>query len=187
MIQIFTAIYNPVAALLTDNENHKYQVDYYGSYLRKQFIFQFINQFSAYFFIAVKQRHTAFGCPENDCMGLLRAQLTMTLAFLVVMAIVQILMKTIKVSVMLWWEERSLRKELEGTGKEIPARGFVEEQAKYEPFRIREQIEAMVQLVIALGYVLIFGAVAPRIVPLCFCVFAVQFRATAYMTTRSYR
>jgi len=96
-------------------------------------------------------------------------------------------MATVKVKFFIWLEDRALAAECEKEGKEVPLRGFLEEQAKYEEYRIRAQIEGMVQLVVSLGYVLIFGAVAPRIVPLCFCVFVVQLRATAYMTTSSCR
>ena len=56
MIQIFTLIYNWMAPELTRAENHKYQDAYYDSYLKKMFIFQFINQYSAMLFIAVKQQ-----------------------------------------------------------------------------------------------------------------------------------
>merc|ERR1719329_1050910 len=42
-------------------------------------------------------------------------------------------------------------------------------------------------LVISLGYVLIFGAVVPLSIPMCFLVFVVQLRATAYQATTSSR
>merc|ERR1719263_1037275 len=45
----------------------------------------------------------------------------------------------------------------------------------------------MMQLVVSLGYVLIFGAVAPIVVLFCFCVFLVQLRATAYRATTTCR
>lgn len=187
MIQIFTLIFNVMVDALTKAENHKYQNDFYSSYLMKSFIFQFVNQFSAYFFIAVKQKHTDAGCPNNDCMALLKEQLSMTLCCLVAARIFQVALSSVKVTLIMWWEERTLRKALEGTGKEIPVRGYIEEQSKYDEFRIREQIEGMIQLVVALGYVLIFGTIAPIIIALCFLVFMVQFRSNAYLTTQSCR
>jgi len=187
MIQVFQFIYNGVAEYMTKKENHKYQVDFYNSYLMKLFIFQFVNQFSAYFFIAIKQQHTTWGCPNGDCIELLRYQLSMTLFLLSLMRIGQVVFSSVKVRVIMWWEDRAIQKECEGTGQEVPYRGFLEEQAKYEDYRIRQQIEGMIQLVVALGYVLIFGAVAPRIVPLCLILFIVQLRLTAYMTTTSCR
>lgn len=68
-------------------------------------------------------------------------------------------------------------------GKDAPVYSYVEEQSKYKPFRIREQIEVMTQLSLTLGYVLIFGALAPLIIPLCCIVFFVQLRAGAVLLT----
>merc|ERR1719224_2004 len=88
MIQVFQFVYNNVAEISTKMENHKYQVDFYGSYLMKLFIFQFVNQFSAFFFIAVKQKFTRWGCPDDDCVALLRGQLSTTLTVISLLQIV---------------------------------------------------------------------------------------------------
>jgi len=74
MIQVFTQIYNRLAEYSTIAENHKYQTDFYSSYLAKMFIFQFVNQYSAFFYIAIKQQFTPAGCPTvfdtpNNCVG----------------------------------------------------------------------------------------------------------------------
>lgn len=68
-------------------------------------------------------------------------------------------------------------------GLEPPVYSFVEEQSKYGQFRVREQIEVMTQLSLILGYILIFGCVAPRIVPLCALVFMIQIRAAGVLMT----
>merc|ERR1719408_554696 len=104
----------------------------------KLFIFQFVNQFSAYFFIAVKQKHTKWGCPDNDCITLLRQQLSMTLAICSVVQVVMACVQTVKVKIFMWLEDRALQQECEKEGKEVPPRGFIEEQAKYEEYRIRK-------------------------------------------------
>lgn len=186
MIQVFQFIFNKMAESLTKAENHKYQYDYYNSYLRKLFIFQFVNQYSAFFYIAVKQQYTEDGCPKDDCIQLLKMQLSMTLLLCTAVSLSQVVLASGKVWLTLYLEDREMRKGLK-EGEEIPTRSYLEEQSKYEEFRIRAQIEGMMQLVVALGYVLIFGAVAPRIVPLCLCVFLVQLRATAYQSTTTFR
>merc|ERR1719326_703241 len=89
----------------------------------------------------------------------------------------QVLVASLQVKFALWWETYQMTSK----GLTPPPRSFAEEQSKYLPFRIREQIEAMLQLVIPLGYVLIFGAVAPITVPMCFAVFVVQLRASAHL------
>lgn len=66
---------------------------------------------------------------------------------------------------------------------DLPLRSYAEEQSKHAEFRVRQQIESMCMLVISLGYVLIFGAVAPIMVPFCMGVFVLELRFTALMLT----
>merc|ERR1719174_3107042 len=179
MIQVFTLIYNTMAEALTVAENHKYQEDFYSSYLKKMFIFQLVNQYSAFFYMAVNQQFTEAGCPNDDCVWLLQKSLPMTLAVLAVLQFVQVIVGTLMVKFNLWLEGYFMEK----AGKERPVYGYVEEQAKYGQFRVREQIEVMTQLSLTLGYVLIFGCVAPRIVPLCFLIFLIQLRASGILMT----
>merc|ERR1719272_91350 len=65
--------------------------------------------------------------------------------------------------------------------QDLPKLCFAETQSSYADYRIREQIEMMSQLVISLGFVILFGGVAPLIVPFCLVVFVIQFRVTAYL------
>jgi hypothetical protein len=88
---------------------------------------------------------------------------------------------TVVVEVKLWLEKRAISK----AGGDPPRYCFVEKQSKFGKFRIREQIEVMTQLSLTLGYVLIFGAIVPLVVPLCFLVFVVQLRAGAVLVTTS--
>jgi hypothetical protein len=64
---------------------------------------------------------------------------------------------------------------------------WIETQAKYPGYQINEQIETMLELVLALGYVLIFGSVAFGTVLWCFAVFFIQLRANAYFLTSNAR
>lgn len=179
IVQSFTIFFNWMAEALTNAENHKYQENFYNSYLSKMFIFQFGNQYSAYFYIAVKQQFTTLRCQNDDCVGVMRQQLPPMLMFLAIMRVVQVVLATLKVEYKLWKETQDYIRE----GGEVPDYCFVERQSKFDKFRIREQIEVMTQLTITLGYVLIFGAIAPGIVPLCFVVFVVQLRADAITVT----
>merc|ERR1719162_1326383 len=173
MVQVFTQIFNWMAEALTLGENHKFQDDFYTSYLKKMFIFQLVNQYSAFFYIAVKQQFTTAGCPDDDCVALIQQSLPMTLLVLAIMGVVQLVMGTLKVKFALWYEQYQMRSNVRyADNHEDTVYSYVEEQGKYGDFRVREQIELMTQLSLTLGYVLIFGAIAPRIVPICFVVFA---------------
>merc|ERR1719333_1662567 len=92
---------------------------------------------------------------------------------------VQVVMATVMVWLKLWYEDYQMKK----SGETVPERTDVETQGKFGPYRTREQIEAMTQLCLALGYVLIFGGVAPLVVPMCCLVFLVQIRASAVLIT----
>jgi hypothetical protein len=181
MIQVFTQIFNWMAEALTIAENHKFQRDFYNSYLCKMFIFQLVNQYSAFLYTAVKQQFDKRGCPEAGCVEALRMALPPTLAVLAFLRIVQVVVATLQVRILLWLEDREFTKK----GELPPKRSFVEVQGKYGPYRTREQIEAMTSLCLTLGFVLVFGGVVPVIVPLCFIVFTVQLRASAVLVTSS--
>jgi len=179
MIQVFTQIYNILAEKLTLGENHKYQDDFYTSYLQKMFIFQLVNQYSAFFYMAVKMQFTPRGCPNDDCVGVIQQTMPITLLVLCAMQFVQVLVGTWIVKLTLWYEKYQMVHE----GTEEIVYSYVEEQSKYGQFRVREQIEVMSQLSLTLGYILIFGCVAPRIVPLCFLAFMIQLRASGILMT----
>jgi len=177
-IKIFEFIWNILCPILTEFENHKYPDDFYNSFLIKQFMFGFVNNYWAFLFLAIKQKFTATGCPDGGCLLAVRKQLVITLAILSACRILQVLIEALLVKFSLWWEDRALKKEL-GV-EEIPKRSFVEEQSKYADFGVQEQVQNMIQLVVPLGYVMLFGGIAPLIVPMCFVVFAISLRAGGY-------
>jgi len=176
-IKIFELIFNVLGQHLNNFENHKYQVSDYTSYLRKQFLFQFVNNYTAFFYLALKQRFTEAGCPPGGCLLCLRRDLTITLVILTVARIGQVMLSSVQVTWRLRREAAVLQKKHDG---EPPLRSFTELQSDYGICREREQIEMMIQLLISMGYVVLFGGVAPIIVPFSFLVFAVQLRACAF-------
>jgi len=178
-IKIFEFLFNILAGFLTDWENHKYSDSFYNSYLIKQFLFAFVNSYWAFLYLAIKQRHTDKGCPAGGCLWVMRKQLTITLVILSVLRIVAVILQTFTVKFKLWMEDRALKKELDV--EELPKRSFVEEQAKYADFRTIEYVQAMMQLVVPLGYVILFGGIAPITIPFAFCVFAVSLRAQGFL------
>jgi len=178
-IKIFEFLFNILAGFLTNWENHKYAESFYNSYLLKQFLFTFVNSYWAFFYLAIKQRHTDKGCPAGGCLWVMRKQLTITLIILSVLQIVGVVLQTFIVKLKIWLEDRALKKEL--NVEELPKRSFVEEQAKYSNFHTIEQVQAMLQLVIPLGYVILFGGVAPITIVFAFGVFAVSLRARGFL------
>jgi len=131
IIQVFTQVFQLMVQAITKKENHKYQKDFYESFLKKTFIFQFVNQYCPWFYIGVKQQFTTHGCTlTGDCVGMLKAQLPMTLMCLVMMRIVLVIVAAVKVKVALWLE----RRQMVAAGLPPPVYSFVEEQSKYSKF-----------------------------------------------------
>jgi len=83
-------------------------------------------------------------------------------------------------------QEESSRVRAGSTGysTDCSTHSWPEEQAKYGQFRLPEQIEFMLELVLALGFVLLFSSVA-TVGPVIFCllVFIIQLRTSAYFLT----
>jgi len=177
-IKMFEVIWNILCPLLTEFENPKYADDYYNSFLIKMFLFGFVNNYWAFFFLAIKQKYTVAGCPVGGCLWAVRKQLIITLAILSACRVFQVVVEALLVKFMLWWEDRCLKKAL-GT-QDIPKRSYVEEQCKYSDFSAAEQVQNMIQLIVPLGYVLMFGGIAPFIIPMAFFIFAFSLRAGGY-------
>lgn len=173
-IKIFEFTFQHLATKLTEYENHKYDCDFHDSLLWKLFLFSFVNNYSAFFFMTI--RNAWRGCLD-ECLEVSRNQVTLTLIVLGICSVVQMLMERFMVVLNLWWEVRQLKK----TGKEVPTRFMVEEQAKYSKVTETVEVQNMQNLVVSLGYVFLFGGVSAAVVPYSLVVFAVQLRAFAIM------
>jgi len=182
-IKIFEFFWNWMAPVLTSFENLPNQQLYYNSLLWKQFIFQAINSYTFVLYIAVKQKNSEEGCPAGGCLEYLRVRLAIALTILAVFRIIQMIVESLIVKIGLAWELHQLRK----AGEEPPERTCEEEQAKYGEFTDESQIENMIQLMLGLGFVNLFAAIAPIVVPFCLFIFVVSLRAQAYSLTEAFQ
>merc|ERR1719387_1525816 len=136
----------------------------------------------SFFYIAIKQRYTTLGCPAGGCLAFLRKQLIIVQVVLSLSRIAEIIAYSLWVRYTLWRELKQLQKDRRESGmmgeeEEIEnVRCYAEEQGKYAKFGLREQISGMNQCVISLGFVILFGAIAPIMVPFSLAVFMVQLR-----------
>lgn len=173
-IKIFEVTFQLLATKMTQYENHKYDSDFHDSLLWKLFLFSFVNNYSAFFFMTI--RNVWRGCLD-ECLEVSRNQVTMTLIVLGICSVLQMLADRFMVVLKLWWEVRQLKKQ----GKQVPTRFVVEEQAKYAKVDETVEVQNMQVLVVALGYVFLFGGVSAAVVPYSLVVFAVQLRSFAIM------
>lgn len=171
-IKVFEFLYDSIAQVLTELENHRHHESHYDSYLWKQFTFQCVNHYLGFFYLTMKQSRTREGCPDDNCLGILQKQMSVSFAMLSLCRIMHVAVYTMRVKYRLSrWKVC------------CSDATFAEEQSKYNSYRVRDQIENKVQLIISLGHVLLFGAATPVIIPLCLAEFVVQLQASAFQLT----
>jgi len=183
--------YDYLAGVLTDWENHKGHAEHYNSLIWKQAIFQSVNNYYPFLHLIMQQstRHSVY-CwggrwtgistgRHGDCLTVLREQISMTFFFLSLFRIVQALGACLYVQSLRIRKKRRLR---QAVGKDVEP-SFVEKQSEYVQFTDSQQVWTLLHPVLSLGHVLLFGAAAPIVVLLCFFVFAVNLRASAFLIT----
>lgn len=135
-----------------------------------------------FFYLAFLLKHSTFGCPIGGCLPVLRSQLVTVQLSLAVTGFVEQLITRLKVA----WSLRSAMKQHQSTTGGVEEEGemhHVEEQAMYINYHTRQQVETMTEIMISFGFVLIFGAVCPIMVPICFVNFAVTLRGYSHALT----
>lgn len=183
-IQIFQFLYNHLSLYLNEFENHQFESEFYDSLLWKRFAFGFVNSYWAFFYIAVKQRFTERGCRAGGCFIDLRNQLRMTLIILTGIQILMTVGQVAYVQLCLKWDQDKVAANKKRNLAKLRF-AFIEVQSHYVDFGIVEQIAMMQQLAITLGYVILFGGVAPIIIPFCFAAFGVNLRSAAFLLVTS--
>mmetsp|Transcript_105633 Transcript_105633/g.294888 ORF Transcript_105633/g.294888 Transcript_105633/m.294888 type:complete len:1028 (+) Transcript_105633:160-3243(+) len=184
-IKISEFCYNALSTNLAQFENHKYEDSFHDSWVWLQFLFQAINSYWAVVSIAINQLWSG-RCVNELCLQRLKEQTTLLMLILLSCSVAFSAIELALVRVSLELEDRNLKRQLgrEEAMKRASQRSFLEEQAKYRSFETKEQIENTLQLVLALGYVLLFGTLQPLVVPLCLVHFAVTLRVRAALLTR---
>jgi hypothetical protein len=181
MIKVFQMIFHALVNYLVEFENHKFHEDYFNSYLWKLFVFEYVNNYSAFFFLTISN------ADESRCQGdpaackiqtlqLLRSQVSMTMIVLIICSVIQVVSQIVIVKFKLWYEDYEYKKTF---GKDPPPRSSHEEQAKLAKIDEATEVQNMMTLVMALGFVFHFGGVAPLALVFTLVLFTVQLRAFA--------
>jgi len=166
------------AERLTHWENHKYQGGHYNSYVMKLFCFYFVNNYYPFIHMIFFQENTKAGCPPQGCLLMARTQLIQVYLILVLVSLGKALMVDWRAHLFVAWEEHMARREAGGDKLTL-----LEKQRVFGEFKEREQVELMVELVISLGFVTLFGALAPGTVVLCCIVFVFHMRVSSFLLT----
>jgi hypothetical protein len=190
-IKIAEFSYNALSAKLAEYENHKYEDAFHDCWAWQQFMFQAVNTYWACAAIAMAQiMHGQCGqdehrekAGEETCWGSLKIQLTMLMLILMGCSVAFLGLEWILVKINFWSEEQGLAKghPPDQAKRVLIERSYLEEQSKSNHFGTREQIENKLQLVLGLGFVLLFGTLQPLVVPLCLIHFAITVEIRAHL------
>eukprot|EP00747_Dinoflagellata_sp_TGD_P011287 gnl/TRDRNA2_/TRDRNA2_120620_c0_seq1.p1 gnl/TRDRNA2_/TRDRNA2_120620_c0~~gnl/TRDRNA2_/TRDRNA2_120620_c0_seq1.p1 ORF type:complete len:669 (-),score=96.30 gnl/TRDRNA2_/TRDRNA2_120620_c0_seq1:126-1874(-) len=193
-IKIYNAIWGIVAPLLVERQNPRTERDYYNLLVGKLFAFQVINAYNSFFYIAFFQKDTAAGCPNDDCIGLLRSSLLTTFGGLCACSVVEMVVPYVQFRLSLYREEQALRAQFEEkisqglmSKDEMPKHSFMEKQAKMSTYDMGARIDDFNSLMLTVGYVQLFCVVAPTVCLLALLVLALQLRADAWKLCSCFR
>ncbi len=74
-IQVMNFIYSFLANALSERENHRTDTQFEDSMITKIFLFQFVNSYASFFYLAFLAKYIDGGCPDNNCMKSLSSNL----------------------------------------------------------------------------------------------------------------
>lgn len=186
--------------MLVRLENPQTQVEYINRLVWKLFLFGFLNSYNAFLYISLFQRWRSASlasdlrCPNDDCIELLRTSLASTYCTLGAMSILGMAQPYLT----MWWQIRSedkkvqqkLQERIKGGSDEkdqIIKRAFMERQGKMWVYEIDEYITDFLDLVVAVGYTLLFASVVPIVVIIALAILLVRLRADAWKLCSVYR
>ncbi|CAK0789078.1 unnamed protein product [Prorocentrum cordatum] len=184
-VQIFAyqLVWDSLSDKLVELQNPRTDMEARNMDVAVLFPFSFV---SAYANLAVKAVYedSPWGqsCLSEDCtkkMELLLYQVVLPVFFA---QAVSMLKPYVILRFSLWWEARRLLKQ----GRKIH-RGFIEVQAKRPPFGPSQLNSEMNIMAVLLGYVLLFGSVAPGIVVAVTLIFLVKIRIDAFKLCNVYQ
>lgn len=183
-INASNALFGWIAEKLTEFENHRWESTHYSSFMCKEIAFHFVNDYFPFVWLATQ---LAFPLLDSNVtteavtqgLVLLRHELSMTLTVLSIGHIFSLVFAVLSVRLRLWNK---------GYIKAHDSSTFLEKQSFREEYDYKRQCWCMLQPVVSLGHVMLFGTVAPIAVPLCLLVFLIsRYTSVIHITTYSKR
>lgn len=187
-IQALSMIYQVVVGWLMKFENHKYTRDHDASYFWKTLLFQGVNCYYAFLYIQFKQSMVPHHCPGNDCMPQLRHRLHLTIGLYSAMRIGRLLLAAFIsgrfIDHLKWCFRTKTSSPPKGpdlSARKRPVAHAVEEESQYKLHGNEARIDDFVEQLISLGFVFLFGAVAPLTIFWVLLDFVTHLRANAIL------
>lgn len=162
-IRVFNLLYDRLAILLNDWENHETETIYNDKLAVKVFIFRFFNSYSSLFYLAYYCEEVREGEGHGSCMDFLGIQLAVIFFISILLNVIEILVPYLLMKRRLIAEDMKMNdmKEKDPTLRTnmLP----VEKDAKKESYET--PLFDYIEMIIEFGYVALFGTALP-ILPL---------------------
>ena len=172
-IKIFNFIYGYVAAYLNDWENFELPSEYSDSLTTKLFLFQFVNSYTSLFYIAFL-KVSVEGCENDNCISELTLQLETIFITNLLLNFVEIFTPLLMTKYNTWKENKAI---VEKYGQLITV-SEEERQAKLSKYDT--PLSDYMEVVIAYGYVILFGACFPFTSILFLLLIVIEVRVDAW-------
>lgn len=182
-IAICNQIYKPICKGLIWLENPRTMSEYMNRYIWKQFFFQFINSYQSFFYTLFIQPTTKYKCGHISCVEYSVQSLYVTFATTAAMALVNMARPYARMKYETYNEDRQLEEKMKAAGvphSEKPQRSFMEKQAKMSTITVESQVDDMMGLIIPMGYVLLFGSIAPATSLFMLIIYIIRIRVDAW-------
>mmetsp|Transcript_21883 Transcript_21883/g.36229 ORF Transcript_21883/g.36229 Transcript_21883/m.36229 type:complete len:738 (+) Transcript_21883:131-2344(+) len=190
-IQLFNFFYGKLAVYLNDRENHRTDTDYQDALIFKVFLFQFVNSYVSFFYVAyVKNAQlTVFGVQERcistipggppNCMYELQRQIQSVFFFQIALGnIIEVFIPFIKRKLKSWNDARRAAKQGENLDKQVGKAQRESQMAPYEtPFWDYNE------MIIQFGYVTLFASASPLAPLFALLNNLIELRSDAYKIT----
>ncbi|KAJ1413447.1 calcium-activated chloride channel-domain-containing protein [Ochromonadaceae sp. CCMP2298] len=154
-IQVFNLLYQDIVVHLTDNENHRTDTLYEDSMITKLFLFQFINSYSSFFFLAFVATFVTKPDGSHTCMEPLAVNLAIIFGTrLVFNNLLDILLPYIR------WRHK-LKVETEGVAEDVVLTPAEKDYLLVEYHSMLENISSYSETTVQFGYGMLFIAALP--------------------------
>eukprot|EP00397_Hematodinium_sp_SG-2012_P003524 GEMP01003532.1.p1 GENE.GEMP01003532.1~~GEMP01003532.1.p1 ORF type:complete len:850 (+),score=149.66 GEMP01003532.1:147-2696(+) len=173
-IKVFDFVWARMAVKLCEWENYQTDHEWKEALIWKMFLFRFVNTFNSIFYIAFVQRYVD-GCPEENCIPLLRIQIFMVFGMNTMLSIVDIF----KPWLVHRWHRRQEDSQLSNENINRP-RSFLEDQNKMLDYSDLNKIDDYMVVMFQFGFVVMFGNVVPIIAFVALVSNLIQIRADAW-------
>jgi len=186
-MQIFNFMYDYVAETITGWENHRTETLYVDSLTTKMFIFQFVNAYASFFYVAfiepaMDECHTVVSILEHEsCIGFLSLHMGV---FPLLTVISNSVLKIFTPYIMF---QLNLRRN--GiTTEEYKALSRPEQEMLFMPYdNVKANITNYCDVVIQYGYMVLFVTSLPISVTFCFLALLLGCKQDGYLLLRQYQ